>query len=91
MSESCEVSARANVAGYSLVSLFQEHGTEDGNLAFADAVFSPSKSLTHYSAHYVSKPNLRMLEKETEMLRNVCEERLAGTSRYLPPIPRAAF
>lgn len=62
--------------GYSLAALFNEHFSDDGWIAFADAVFVPGNVAHHYEAPYHARPDLASLQYEIQSLRAICAERL---------------
>lgn len=60
---------------YSLSGIFNEHYTEQGFLAFADAVFVPNQ-LIKVSDQFVPRAEAYLLQQENDMLKKACDERL---------------
>ncbi len=67
----------AGAAGYDLAGLFNEHWSERGIIAFADAVLIPRESTPPHSDVFTTRPDSQSLNREIAELRRVCEERLA--------------
>ncbi len=70
------ISAWLAERNYSLAGVFNEHYTQEGWLAFADAVFVPNKLMSEFTEPYHARPEWQQLKNENDMLRATCEERL---------------
>lgn len=67
----------AESARYDLAGLFNEHRTEAGILAFADAVLLPREAVPPPTDRFPVRPATVTLEEEIAQLRAVCAERLS--------------